>query len=274
MNKVKKGLLILSSVMLCVPLLLAAGAAADDEGSLPATVTVLPVAKNAVTVLTPGLDADGAAGCVAGIVQVQDAEGKPVAVKIKSYKATLEYNGEPINVLEVRHASAFPGTHTIDNPNGRVEFSGTASEGVPVPCDLAFLTLRLTGTVEQPATVTLTFTEIEICDPEGKTIKQFTPVPTKEFLRGDARADGKVNMRDAVYIWQYLAGLRDIGEGLDKVQPVNAASAKHDGEYDVINFSDAIYILQYVAGWRGPDMEWRRVPPPWRHTQTYPEILK
>ena len=36
---------------------------------------------------------------------------------------------------------------------------------------------------------------------------------------------------------------------MDKVQPVNAASVKHDGEYDVINFRDAIHILLYIAGW-------------------------
>lgn len=126
---------------------------------------------------------------------------------------------------------------------------------------MAFLTLRLTGTVEQPTTVVLTFSDIR--DTEGKTIDQFAPVPEKQFLRGDARADGKVNMRDAVYIWQYLAGFRDIGEGLDKVQPVNAASVKYDGEYDVVNFSDATYILQYVVGWRGPNMEWQWRFPRW-----------
>ena len=262
MNRVKKRLLILSLVVACLTLLLPGGAAADDEGSLEGTVTVLPLVKNAVTALTPGLDTDGAAGSMASIVRIQDAEGKTVAANITIYEATLSYNGGPINVLEVRHQSAFPGTDIIDNPGGTAEFDGTAPEGVAVPCGVAFLTLRLTGTVEQPATVALTFSDIR--DTEGKTIDQFTPVPEQQFLRGDARADGKVNMRDAVYIWQYLADLRDIGEGLDKVQPVNAASVKHDGKYDVIEFSDAIYILQYVAGWRGPDMEWRRRTLPWR----------
>lgn len=263
MNRAKRGLLILSLVVACLTLLLPGGAAADDEGSLEGTVTVLPVARNAVTALTPGLDSDGAAGSMASIVRIQDTAGKPVAVSIKSYKATLSYDGTLINVLEVRHRSAFPGTYTIDNRGGTATFNGTAPEGVAAPCDLAFLTLRLTGTVGQPATAWLTFSDIR--DTEGETIDQsIPPVPEKQFLRGDARADGKVNMRDAVYIWQYLAGFRDPGEGLDKVQPVNAASVKHDGEYDVVSLSDAIYILQYVIGWRGPDMERWGHTLPWR----------
>ncbi len=247
--------LILSLVVVCLSLLLPAGAAADSEGSVEGTVTVLPLVKNAVTTLTLGLDSDGAAGCMVSIVRIQDPEGKLVTANITSYKATLSYDGNLINSLDVRHQTTFPGTHTINNPGGTPQFNGTAlaSQGVAAPCDIAFFALRLIGTAKQPATVRLTFSDIR--DFGGKNITQFTPVPEQLFLRGDARADGEVNVRDAVYILQYLAGIRDIGKGSDKVQPVNAASVKHDSECDVINLSDAIYILQYVVGRRGRDRE-------------------
>lgn len=249
----------------CLTFSLPAGATGDGEGSLSATVTVVPLAEDAVTALTPQLDSDGAAGCMVGIVKVQDAEGRPVAAKIKSYKATLTYDGGLINVLEVRHGSVFPGAHTIDNLHGSAEFNGTASEGVATPCDVAFLTLRLTGALGQPATVRLTFSNIY--DPSGNLIYQLTPVPERQFIRGDATGDGEVNIRDVIYIVQYLAGLRDVGEGLGKVNPVNAASVRHDGEYDVISFSDAWYLLRYLARWQGPEMGWWRAAFPWRHSQ-------
>ncbi len=53
MNKVKNGLLILSLVLVWLSLLLPTGAAADGEGSLLATVTVLP-SPLVVTVSAPG----------------------------------------------------------------------------------------------------------------------------------------------------------------------------------------------------------------------------
>lgn len=255
MDRRKKLLIfIFCLLVVCLTFLLPAGATGDGEGSLPATVTVVTVAKDAVTALTPQLDSDGAAGCMASIVQGQDAQGNFVVANIKSYTATLSYNGNLISVLEVRHQSVFPGADTIENLNGSAQFNGTASEGVATPCDIAFLTLRLTGALNQPATATLTFSNIY--DPNDNLIHQLTPVPEKQFLRGDARADGEVNIRDVIYIVQYLAGLRNIGEGLGKVHPVNAASVKHDGEYDVISFSDAWHLLRYLAARRGRGMEW------------------
>ena len=193
---------------------------------------------------------------MASIVQGQDAQGDFVVANIKSYAAALSYNGNLINVLEVRHQSEFPGADTIDNLSGSAEFNGTAPEGVATPCDVAFLALRLTGALGQPATATLSFSNIY--DPSGNLIQQLTPAPERQFLRGDATGDGEVNIRDFIYIVQYLAGLRDVGEGLDKVNPVNAASVKHDGEYDVISFSDAWYLLRYLARGRHLGMAWWR----------------
>ena len=208
----------------------------------------VPPPPYAVTALTPGLDIDAAAGLMASIVQVQDADGNPVAVDIKSYAATLSYNGTLMNVLGVRHDALFPGSESIDNMAGATDFDGTASAGVATPCQLSFLTLRLIGSALQPATATLTFSDIR--DPDGNGISPLTPVLENTFLRGDAKADGQVKIGDALFICQYLVGLRDIGEGLDKVEPVNAASVKHDDGFDKIGIGDALYIAQYKVGLR------------------------
>ena len=256
MKKVKDRLLILTLVVACLVLLLPAIVTADEEeSSLEGTVTVLPLGTYTVTTLTPRLDTDNAAGSMLTIVKIQDSNDNPITARIESYEATLNYNGNLINALDVHHQSGFLGTETIDNAGGTTEFSGIYPSGIATAAsfDMAFVTLRLTGTVNQPVTVALTLTNIR--DSEGNVIDQLTPVPEVQFLRGDAKADGKVNIRDAIYIMQYLAGVRDIGHGLDKVHPVNAASVKHDGKCDVINLSDAIYIIQYVLGWRGPNIE-------------------
>jgi hypothetical protein len=96
--------------------------------------------------------------------------------------------------------------------------------------------LRLLGKIEHPTTITLSFSEIH--DTNGEIIKQI-PIVTREFMLGDARADGDVNIHDVFYIWEYLVGVRDVGEGISKVHPSNAASVKSDGRYDKINFKDA-----------------------------------
>ena len=238
-------------IALCLSLIVAFASpvkAQEETGSVDLTATAVGPPPYAVTALTPGSDVDDAAGSMASIVQVQDAAGNPVAVNVKSYAATLNYNGALINVLGVRHDALFPGSETIDNAGGSADFDGTASVSAAYPCSLSFLTLRLTGSALQPATAALTF--LDIRDPDGNAISQLTPLPENTFLRGDAKADGEVKIGDALFICQYLVGSRDIGEGLDKVEPVNAASVKHNGDFDKIGIGDALYIAQYKVGLR------------------------
>ncbi|GEM_PF-5819240 len=69
--------------------------------------------------------------------------------------------------------------------------------------------------------------------------------------RGDAKANGVVSVADALFIGQYLNGLRGIGEGSGSVYAVNAASPKLDPSWpDKITVADALYVSQYVAGLR------------------------
>jgi len=55
--------------------------------------------------------------------------------------------------------------------------------------------------------------------------------------RGDAQANGNVNVTDAMFIAQYLAGIRGLGNDTTTVNAVNAASVRQDPTADQITIS-------------------------------------
>jgi hypothetical protein len=71
-------------------------------------------------------------------------------------------------------------------------------------------------------------------------------------LRGDADSDGDVDIFDAMFIAQYLVGLR----GPEEINFYNAASVKHDDPEDIVDIFDAMFIAQYVVGLRDANFEW------------------
>ena len=129
--------------------------------------------------------------------------------------------------------------------------AGVSGSGVAAPFDpLAFVALRLIGSndsVDGRTTVDLNFTEI--LDSLGNNMPQVTPPDRRTFLRGDALADGGVSIGDALFIAQFLANLRLVGEGPGEVNPVNAGSVKHDDPGDdFIGLGDAVLIAQFLVG--------------------------
>jgi hypothetical protein len=65
------------------------------------------------------------------------------------------------------------------------------------------------------------------------------------FKRGDAQANGTVNIFDAMYIAQAIVGNRPWSD----IHLVNAASVKQDvASGDIVNIFDAMYIAQFVVG--------------------------
>lgn len=64
-------------------------------------------------------------------------------------------------------------------------------------------------------------------------------VKPSESMLGDVNGDGKVNMRDAVLLRQYVAGW-------DVEMITDTADANGDGK---VNIRDAVLLRQYVAGW-------------------------
>ncbi len=81
-------------------------------------------------------------------------------------------------------------------------------------------------------------------------------MPSISLRRGDAQSNGNVNITDAMFVAQYVVGLRGLEEGFNII---NGASVKHDGtEYDRIDITDAMFIAQYKVGIR--DEYFERVP--------------
>ncbi len=218
----------------------------DIDGS----VTVISPAV-AVTGLATGVDADKAAGAMPSIPKVKElGSGDPLPnVLIKSYAASLTYNGSLLQVLDVRLKPPFEtGGVAIDNAGGITQFSASAPNGVPWPIDpLAFITLRLTGCFQDSPTLTATFGQV--LDTNGYSLG-VAQAQARTFKRGDANSDAAVWMADVLWIAQYVVGIRDVGDGPTLVNPVNSASVKHDGAFDKITVADALYLAQMMVGLR------------------------
>ena len=113
--------------------------------------------------------------------------------------------------------------------------------------DLAFLPLRLLGCVDQAATVTLALSEV--FDADANALAPTPPV-VRTHRRGDAKANGVISAGDVLYIAQYVAGVRPLGDGPGQVNAVNAASVKQDGPFDQVTAADALSLAQELVGLR------------------------
>lgn len=203
------------------------------------------------TSIASNLHGDGVAAIDTTIVRVKDAAtGETVlGIPIATYEAMALYDPAGIEILTVR-----PGgppfddpVFSINNPEGYTSFSQSTVAGIEPPISVANLVPRLVGCATDSYELAVTFDLI--ADTDDNVIPQDGAAPMT-FRRCDARADGTVNIADALFIAQYLVGLRDLGDGIDKVNPVNAAAVKHDGGCDVINISDVLFICQYLVGQR------------------------
>lgn len=177
---------------------------------------------------------------------------------IGEYSVTLAYDGENgINILAVEGVAPFSEvTPGIDDAAGTTEFGASLTAAGPnPPVTLARFAPRLIGSAGDTYTITLIFTVIN--DGEGGDIDQEIPAPVMNLRRGDVQGDGDVDITDAMFVAQYLVGLRDPGEGGFYI--INGASVKHDSvEGDRIDIVDAMYIAQHKVGMR--DEYFERVP--------------
>ena len=225
--------------------------AVGDHGVILKRTEPCVIIPTALTDLGADIDDDGAVGAAPAILQVYDSyslQSLP-GVLIGSYQASMAYNGTLLEVLDARLKAPFDtGNVAIDNLAGLTTFDASVLMGTPWPVDpLAFAVLRLTGCVTDSVTLTPSFDQV--LDDGGNPLA-VDPLTAKTLRRGDAKADGTVNVADALFIAQYLAGLREIGEGLNLVHAVNSASVKQDGTFDVISVADALYILQHEVGFK------------------------
>ncbi|MDA1219778.1 MAG: hypothetical protein O2909_10095, partial [Chloroflexi bacterium] len=204
----------------------------------------------------PSLDlhqdiADGATGVKIDVTRVFDlVSGADVPVDLGGFQSELSYPGNCINILEVR-AMDFPNISTnIDNLGGTTVFRGLEPGGVPWPADLGHGLIRLVGSNQVPCTLENQITSLT--DGNGQRIVD-PAVLSRDFLRGDARADGTVTIADALFIAQYLVGSRPACTtvvDLTCLHSVNAASVRQDGAFDRKSIADALFIAQYRVGLR------------------------
>lgn len=179
----------------------------------------------------------------------------PAPGGIGGYDFTLTYpggtSGNAVNILGVRGVAPFVSpTGNVQNGAGSTRINAVQTGSVPQ----AFLTLaqvapRILGSSEQAQNIVLSFASLANVA-SGANIPQDSP-KTFTVQRGDARKDGTISIADALFVAQYLVGLRDIGDSTSQVHVVNAASVKTDGPTgDQVTIADALLIAQMLAGLR------------------------
>ncbi len=201
------------------------------------------------------LDTDNVAVETTEILEFLGATTAPGG--ILRYDVEVTYDGTLINILATTGVrggdvpfDAVP-TFNIDNsPTGTTTFSDTTvALNTQSPITLAKLVVKLVGCSTDLAVLSVGINDVRSVDEPS------TPIPgdtiAKSLRRGDARADGTVDVSNVLFIAQFLVGLRNAGEDLPGVftltHPINGASPKQDTSGDVMNIADALFIAQLLA---------------------------
>jgi pimeloyl-ACP methyl ester carboxylesterase len=198
--------------------------------------------------------ADGAIGLKLGIDQIFDPVTDPdLAAALESFQAQLTYDGSCLEILAVRGLDFATNSVSIDNVSGITTFSGTAPGGVPVPAGLGHALTRLIASNQITCDMTLQVTSLtaaSLTGDEGNPVTVTSSI-VRSLRRGDARADQVINIADAMFIAQGLAGLRTACTGTEDatcMHSVNAASVRPDGAFDRTTIADARFIARYLTG--------------------------
>lgn len=195
--------------------------------------------------------ADGATGVKIGIARRDGANnGEEQNVLVETFQVRISYDGSCLNILEVRGLDFAVSDVSIDNSAGVTTFNGSSATGLAAPAALGHLLTRLVGGGRQPCSMSLEV--LDLRDGDGNPIEVDPASLSLEMLRGDARADGVVNVADALIIAQYLVGSRDactaVIEDTTCLHPVNAGSVAQDGLFDLGTIADSRLIVEYLLG--------------------------
>lgn len=172
----------------------------------------------------------------------------PGAAGLKAYAATASYSATGIEMKQVLGGTAPFDTVTSVIGATQTTFNKSQTASVPVPpVTVATLYPILVGNATTVYNLTIDFTSAtDTANAPIDTTGTGTSI-VKSFLRGDADKGGTVDIVDALFIAQYLAGNRPIAD----LNGVNAASPQHDGvSGDKTTIVDALYIAQKQAGLR------------------------
>ena len=204
----------------------------------------------------PSLDlhqdsADGATGLRVGVDRLPDpSTNGGVAVLLAEYQTRLSYNPACASVLDVRGLDFPVDPLSIDNATGVTTFGGS-SAATSAPIGLAHALTRLLGSNLVACQLDLEMVSLQ--DGGGQALPIDPTILAHTLLRGDARAHGVINIADALFIAQYLVGLRPACTdvvGTTCLHSVNAASVRQDGTFDRKTIADALFIAQYMVGLR------------------------
>lgn len=221
------------------------------------TIASAAVSLQSETLLVPDLDASGYAVVHARINRIKNAaNGETFAIGdgFGAYNAYVTYDAAGVTAVSVAGVAPFSSPsialNTLSGTRSTFSASQTSPASIP-PANLADVRLRLIGSKDIPYTATLTFVTIATV---GGTGAPQAGDAVFTFRRGDANSNGSVTIADALFVAQYLAGLRGLGTDTTTVNPVNAASVRPDvGPPDVgdkITIADALFIAQMLAGLR------------------------
>ncbi|MBI4332557.1 MAG: family 16 glycosylhydrolase [Chloroflexi bacterium] len=239
------------------PLTVTVNSLVDANGApIPATPvngTTRIVSTQSVVTLVPVVGSDGIARLdvrISRIINPSTGADVPAARGIGAFDGTVSFDKSGISVLEVTGYGAFAGSLTtnIRNDTGKAMFNGIQVSANPQPpVTLVQVTPRLSGSSATSYGLQVSFSTIS--DVLGAEMPQ-DAARSLSLLRGDARADGVVNIADAMFIAQYRVGIRGLGTGDNDVNSINAASPRHHEGGDKIDMTDALFIAQMRVGLR------------------------
>lgn len=185
-------------------------------------------------------------------IDIGDLTDPDTAEKIKPNKGIKEFSGEVnfgqgMSMLGGRKGGANFNDPTMNNSAGKTSFSGSSKNQAKHDTEtrIAKLVPRLTGAKDALIEIVLNLHSVVEGDEESDMEEE---APTSLFFRrGAARGRDSSNITDALFIAQYLAGLRNDSE----LNLLNAASIKPDsGNGDKVAITDALYLAQFLAGLR------------------------
>ncbi len=214
----------------------------DDGGLSPPTGVIQDASRTFSDITLADLDGDGNVDCLTGSLR---------AATVRFYKGTGASEFEHPIVLNAGVVPAVLEIVDIDR-DGRLDIAGGSRSGRSVALlynlgeegfsdprvefvGLAFSTFRIIDVngdqVNDIVSFSATTTIVSIAETD-------TPPPPPTFRRGDADADGRVILTDAVVILEYL-----FQEG---ARPLSCPDAADTNDDAVINLTDPVVVLNYL----------------------------
>ncbi|MEW6141538.1 MAG: CARDB domain-containing protein [Chloroflexota bacterium] len=206
----------------------------------------------ASTAMATSLDSDGVAVVDIKINQITDANTGASAIipgGIGAYSATASASlTAGIEWVSVRGVAPYLNP-TLNTTTGVFGVSSVASPQQPSNSTVAKLVPKLVGDKDTSYTMSVTFTQITPAA-GGANVPEQAPC-TAVFKRGDANKNGTVDIFDAMFIAQYIVGIRPAAD----LNVLNAACVKHDTGGDKLDIFDAMFIAQMIVGIRDSRFE-------------------